>query len=353
MSLPRLAKKRLPLTKIALIIGAFMLFLRLLRGRNAMDFRGRIVVITGGSRGLGLNIARQLADQGAKLALIARDARELERALQELTASGAPVLTVVCDLSSRRDAQEAIEKVANHFGSIDVVINNAGVIEVGPLEHMQAPDFEEAVNLHLWAPLWVSRAAVPHLKRSGGGRIVNIASFGGLVAVPHMAPYVTSKFALVGLSAALRNELAKDGILVTTVCPGIIRTGSHVMAKFKGDQRAEYRIFKLMAALGGVEAPKAASLILDAAKHGDPQLVFPIPVLWVARATQLFPNLSALVFEIATRFMPGPTDEPDGDVQVRGHELEDALPPSVLTKLADRAVSAHNEMNGHSVQKTP
>jgi NAD(P)-dependent dehydrogenase (short-subunit alcohol dehydrogenase family) len=353
MSRSRSTKKRLSFSKLALLVGGAVLLLKLLRARNAMDFRGRVVVITGGSRGLGLNLARQLAEQGAKLALIARDERELERAERELKALGAPVLTLVCDLRSRRDAQEAVEKAAAHYGHLDVIINNAGVIEVGPLEHMLAPDFEEAVDLHLWAPLWVSRAAIPHLKAAGGGRIVNIASFGGLVATPHMAPYVASKFALVGLSAALRNELAKDGILVTTVCPGIIRTGSHVMAKFKGNQRAEYRMFKLMAALGGVEAPKATRLILNATKYGDPQLVFPIPIQWATWLYQLFPNLSGLAFQTVTRFMPGPTEDADGDLQVRGHELEDALPPSILTKLADRAVAANNEMNGHSLNKTP
>lgn len=340
------------LSKLALLIGAIMLLLRLLRGRQAVDFRGRVVAITGGSRGLGLNLARQLATEGAKLALIARDPKELERAERELEALGAPVLTVVADITNQQEARDAIDRIAAHFGALDALINNAGVIQVGPLEHMLQSDFEAAMNLHLWAPLWLSRAAVPHLKAAGGGRIVNIASFGGLVAVPHMAPYVASKFALVGLSDSLRNELAKDGILVTTVCPGIMRTGSHVMAKFKGHQDAEYRQFKLMASLGGYDALHAASIILDAARFGDPQLVFPLPVKWATWAYQLFPNTAGLIFGLVTRFMPGPTEDAEGDKLLSGHDLESSLPPSVLTKLADRAVVAHNEMNGHAMEKT-
>jgi NAD(P)-dependent dehydrogenase (short-subunit alcohol dehydrogenase family) len=349
----KVTKASFSFSKVALVLGASMIALRLLRERNAIDFRGRVVAITGGSRGLGLNLARQLAEQGAKIALIARDEKELERAKREIIALGAPVFTVACDLRDRSAAEGAIEEVVAHFGSLDAVINNAGVIQVGPLEHMLQSDFEEAVNLHLWAPLWISRAAIPHLKKSGGGRIVNIASIGGMVAMPHMAPYAASKFALVGLSDALRHELAKDGILVTTVCPGILRTGSHVMATFKGNQKAEYRIFKLMAALGGFEAPQAANLIIDAARYGDPQLVFPAPVKAVALASQLFPNTAALVLGTANRFMPGPTDEAEGDEQLSGHDLEGALPPSIITNLADRAVGAHNEMNGYALEKTP
>jgi NAD(P)-dependent dehydrogenase (short-subunit alcohol dehydrogenase family) len=344
-------KSAFSLSKIIWYLAGISLVLRLLRARRAMDFRGRVVAITGGSRGLGLNLARQLANEGAKIALIARDKPELDRAEAEIRAMGAQVFAIAVDLRSQSAAEEAINRVASHFGALDVLINNAGVIQVGPVEHMTQTDFEEAVNLHLWAPLWMSRAAVPHLKRAGGGRIVNIASFGGKVAMPHMAPYAASKFALVGLSDALRHELAKDDILVTTVCPGIIRTGSHVMASFKGNQKAEYKMFKLMAALGSIKATTAAHLILNAARYGDPQLVFPFPVQWAICAYNVFPNVAGLALGLATRFMPKPTDEA-GDQTLSGHDLEPSLSPSVLTRRADDAVLANNEMNGHTMQES-
>ena len=130
-----------------------------------------------------------------------------------------------------------------HFGAIDVLINNAGIIEVGPLEHMRREDFERAMQLHLWAPFTLMWEVIPHMRRRGGGRIVNISSIGGKIAVPHLAPYCASKFALVGLSDAMRAELAREGIYITTVAPGMMRTGSHVNAKFKGNHAAEFAWF--------------------------------------------------------------------------------------------------------------
>ncbi|HEX8465547.1 MAG TPA: SDR family oxidoreductase [Abditibacterium sp.] len=346
-----IVKSLFPLSKIVLYLAAIHAAMRLLRARRAMDFRGRVVVITGGSRGLGLNLARQLAGEGAKIALIARDKPELDRAEAEIRALGAEVFAIAVDLRSQSAAEEAINRVASHFGALDVLINNAGIIQVGPVEHMTQSDFAEAVDLHLWVPLWLSRGAVPHLKKSGGGRIVNIASFGGKVAMPHMAPYAASKFALVGLSDALRHELAKDNILVTTVCPGIIRTGSHVMATFKGNQQAEYKMFKLMSALGSINVTTATRLVLDAARYGDPQLVFPFPVQWAIAAYNVFPNTAGLILGLSTRFMPKPTDEA-GDKLMSGHDLEPSLSPSILTKRADLAAAANNEMNGHAMTES-
>src|SRR5690606_26305399 len=108
----------------------------------------------------------------------------------------------------------------------DVLVNNAGVIQVGPLEHMRLEDFRETMDVHFYAPLVASLAARPYLADRGGGRIVNITSIGGRLAFPHLSAYNASKHAAVGLSESLRAELMKDGILVTTVIPGLMRTGS-------------------------------------------------------------------------------------------------------------------------------
>ena len=103
------------------------------------------------------------------------------------------------------------------------MINNAGVIQVGPVEHMDLDDFGNSLDVHLWGPLYLSLAVLPHMKRRGAGRIVNISSIGGRVAVPHLLPYSVGKFALVGLSDALRVEMRRHGIYVTTVCPSSAR----------------------------------------------------------------------------------------------------------------------------------
>jgi NAD(P)-dependent dehydrogenase (short-subunit alcohol dehydrogenase family) len=164
--------------------GAYLVA-RGLRSSRRIDFHGRSVVITGGSRGLGLLIARQLAAEGARLTLAARDQAELDRAREELAAQGADVTAVVCDVGIREDAERLIQDAISRTGTIDVLINNAGIIQVGPLEHMTHEDFEQAMAVHFWGPLHTILAAIPAMRRHGAGRIVNISSIGGKIGVPH------------------------------------------------------------------------------------------------------------------------------------------------------------------------
>ena len=175
---------------------------RAFRSARAIDFTGRSVVIFGGSRGLGLVMARELASEGARLALVARNAEELDRAREDIAGRGARVATIVCDITDRRQVDSAIERVVSEFGTIDVLVNDAGVIQVGPLHHMTVADFENAMATHFWGPLFTILAALPHMRRAGARRIVNISSIGGKIAVPHLLPYSASKFALTGLSRA-------------------------------------------------------------------------------------------------------------------------------------------------------
>src|SRR5438045_4845904 len=194
------------------------------------SYRDKVALITGGSRGLGLEIARQICARGAKVALIARDPEELARAKTELDRLATEVLTIQCDLLESARIQSAVQQALQRFGKIDILINNAGVIEVGPLEHLQLKDFDRAMRIHFWAPYVLQLLIVPHMRAKGGGRIVNISSIGGRIAVPHMAAYSASKFALAGFSDAIRAELARDKIYVTTVTPGLMPTGADVDA---------------------------------------------------------------------------------------------------------------------------
>src|SRR5947208_7327261 len=205
----------------------------------SFSYRDKVALITGGSRGLGLEIARQICAQRAKVALIARDAEELARAKTELDRFATEVLTIQCDLLESAQIQSAVQQTIQRFGKIDILINNAGTIEIGPLAHMQLKDFDRAMRLHFWAPYILYLLVAPHMRAKGGGRIVNISSIGGKIAVPHMAAYAASKFALAGFSDAMRPELAQDNIYVTTVTPGLMRTGSQITAKFKGDRAGE------------------------------------------------------------------------------------------------------------------
>jgi uncharacterized membrane protein/NAD(P)-dependent dehydrogenase (short-subunit alcohol dehydrogenase family) len=265
---------------VGAVLGASALatLLMVKKSKRRTGFNNKVVIITGGSRGLGLVLARTFAGEGAKLAICARHADELERAKQELESLGAEVFSGVCDVREREQVENFIESVINHFGRIDVLVNNAGVIQVGPLEVQTKQDFEDAMAVHFWGPFHTIQAVTPHLKKQGGGNIVNISSIGGKMSVPHLAPYCASKFALVGLSNAMRVELAKDNIVVTTVCPGLMRTGSHINAIFKGKNQLEFALFSTMNALPftSVSAEKAAKEIIEATRRGDAEAIISI-----------------------------------------------------------------------------
>jgi NAD(P)-dependent dehydrogenase (short-subunit alcohol dehydrogenase family) len=230
------------------------------------DLRNKTVLITGGSRGLGLVMAREFAREGARLVLCARDEEELQRAQGDIEDYGVEVMTVPCDITNKQSVDDMVAAVNSRFGGVDVLVNNAGVIQVGPLEVMTMEDFEIAMQAHFWGPLYTTMAVLPSMRQKKSGRIVNITSIGGKVSVPHLVPYSASKFALVGLSKGLRAELMKDGIKVTTICPGLMRTGSPRNADFKGQHRLEYAWFSISDALPllTVSAENAARQVVQA-----------------------------------------------------------------------------------------
>jgi NAD(P)-dependent dehydrogenase (short-subunit alcohol dehydrogenase family) len=316
------------------------------RRRAAYDFSGKSVVITGGSRGLGLVIARELADEGARLTLLARDEEELARAADDLRTRQpfADVATVAADVRRRYDAERAIAQTLERFGSIDVLINNAGVIQVGPLDHMKLGDYEDAMNTHFWGPLYMVMAALPHMRRQGEGRIVNVSSIGGRIAVPHMVPYSASKFALAGLSDGLRAELAKDNIVVTTVCPGLMRTGSPVNAMFKGQRPQEYAWFAISDSLplASIDVRRAARQIINACRRGDAELVITVQAKLAILARTVAPELFADVMTLLNGLLPGPAA--NGDEARPGRESESEWAPSALTEPTYKAAAENNEM---------
>lgn len=319
---------------------------RALSRHNPLDFRDKVALITGGSRGLGLLIARELAGEGARLAILARDAEELDLARRELAALGGHrVLALPCDVRSRDDCCWAVEAVAERFGRLDVLVNNAGVVQVGPLAHMTVEDFENALDVHFWGPLHLTLAALPHLHRQKGGRIVNVSSIGGKVAIPHMLPYVASKHALVGLSDGLRAELAQEGIYVTTVCPGLMRTGSHVNAQFKGKRDQELAWFAVSDSLPltSMDARRAARRIVKACRYGEPHLTLTFQAKTAAAVATLAPGLTARAQELANRLLPGPAGE-DGREARPGWQSPSRWAPSLLTRLSDRAAVENNEL---------
>src|SRR3954470_2717491 len=326
---------------------------RALRRRPPIPLRDRVAVITGGSRGLGLLMARELAAEGARIAILARDPAELDLARRELAAAGGQrVLALPCDVRNEDEVRWAIDAAAERFGRLDILINNAGVIQVGPLEHMTVEDFEEAMRVHFWGPLHATLAALPHLRKRETGRIVNISSIGGRIAIPHLVPYSASKFALVGLSDGLRTELAKEGIYVTTVCPGLMRTGSHVNARFKGKRQEEFAWFAGSASPPVTAMPgrPAARRILEACRYGEPSLTLTPQAKAAAIANTVAPNVVARGLKLAVRLLPGPSGDGDGEEARPGWQSTSRWAPSLLTRLADEAAVENNELRGAAVE---
>ena len=316
----------------------------LLRRPDRYSLKNKTVVITGGSRGLGLAMGREFAREGAQLALLARDEEELQRAAADLLRFETKVSTWVCDVKDPSQVERTISSIADKHGRIDVLVNNAGIMLVAPLELMSEADFAEAMQVHFWAPYHVTMAALPHLKRNRESRIVNISSIGGRVAVPHMAPYCASKFALVGFSDALRTELAGKGVRVTTVSPGLMRTGSHINASFKGDHSKEFAWFSLAAGmpLGSICAQRAACQIVAAARRGRPELTITLQARSLILAQAIAPGFVAQILKLVNSLLPKATPG-TGLQRKKGFQSHSALAPSLLTALADRATTRFNE----------
>jgi NAD(P)-dependent dehydrogenase (short-subunit alcohol dehydrogenase family) len=325
-------------------LGGLLAARALVGRRSSYDLKGKAVLITGGSRGLGLVLAREFAGAGARVAICARDPAELERARADLAARGAQAYAFPCDVTDRAQVTELFEMVRRHFGEVDVLVNNAGIIQVGPIEVMTLEDYEQAIATHFWGPLNTMLAAIPSMKRRGEGRIVNISSIGGKISVPHLVPHSASKFALVGLSDGMRAELAKDGIRVTTVCPGLMRTGSPRNATFKGRHRDEYAWFAISDSLPvtSIQAERAARQILVAARRGDAELIISTQAVLAVKFRALFPEATADMLAIASRLLPGPGGI--GRKRAKGKDSESSLAPSVLTALSDRAALRNNEV---------
>lgn len=331
----------------ALLLGAWVTARITRTARYAL--RGKVALITGGSRGLGLVLARHICAQGGSVALIARDPDELARAKADLAPRGGVVLTAQCDLLDASQIKAAVRQIIDRFGKIDILINNAGIIEVGPLKHMTREDFERAMQLHFWAPYELVTQIVPEMRTWGGGRIVNISSIGGKVAVPHLAPYGVSKFALTGFSDAIRTELARDNIHVTTVAPGMMRTGSHVNAKFKGKHDLEFAWFSASAGapLISMNADRAARKILAACRRCQPSLTLTFAARGAILGNALFPNLTGYAMRLVSRFLPKPVNG-EGNELRSGFEVR-RLIPDWLTRSADKATARNNEIKAKSL----
>jgi len=327
----------------ALGVGLFALAKTVYQEMTKYDLRGKVVLITGGSRGLGLAMARVLADKGARLVICARSEEQLDDAKNELLDRGAEVLAVEADVSIQADVTRVIQRTLNRFGQLDVVINNAGMMMVGAEDVMEVDEYKKVMDSNLWSALYTIKAALPQFLTQGEGRIVNICSIGGKIAVPHMLPYSVSKFAMVGLSEGLGAELKKDNIHVTTVIPNLMRTGSPRNIWVKGDHKAEYEWFKLADSLPffSQNADDAAKDIINALECGTNEVILTQTAKVAVALQGLIPGGINSIMQLTNRFLPKSRGDHESK---RGWESETKLTKSWLTKLTDDAAVKFNEV---------
>ena len=325
------------------------------RRRRTIDLFDKVVVITGGSRGLGLALAEECAARGAKVAICARDPQELEVARRQVRFKfAADVFAQTCDVTNNDDVGEFLTAVLSRFGHIDVLINNAGAISVGPMESQTLTDYQEAMDIMYWGVVYPTLAVLPHMKARGAGRIANITSLGGKISVPHLLPYSAAKFAAVGFSEGMRAEALKDGIRVTTVCPGLMRTGSHLNATFKGQHRREFTWFSFGAStpLVSIDARRAAHKIVDALCAGDAELIITPQAKLGVLLHGLFPGMTSDLLALVNRVLPDANGS-DRHARFTGRESETRLTRSLIQRLGRKAARELNQNTTSTNRSVP
>lgn len=313
--------------------------------QKRFSFRGKTVVITGGSRGLGLEMARIFAAEGARLAICSRNVTQVKEAVAELGAGGAvDVMGAVCDVTDAKQVDEFFNDILARWGRVDVLVNNAGVITVSPADCLTPEDYQTSLDTHFWGPLHAMRAVLPLMRRQQSGRIVNIASIGGKISVPHLVSYSAGKFALVGLSEGLSAEYRREGIIITTVCPGLMATGSPRNAQFKGQHQAEYAWFSIAAGLPvlATNSTVAARRIVEACRRGDRQATTSWLTAAAIRAHGLLPEFTGPALSFTNRMLPAPVGG-SGIETHRGAESQSSWSPSWLTARNEAAARRNHE----------
>ena len=326
--------------------------------RSKLERDYPVALVVGASRGLGLLLARELDRQGFRVVIAARDPEGLALAADQLRADGARVATDVCDVTDNAEVEALVARTETRVGPIEVMVCVAGIIQVGPLASQLRANFEAAVNTMLWGPVNTALAVAPRMRERGHGRIGVITSVGGRIAAPHLLPYTTAKFGAVGFSRGLRSELAGTGVSVTSVEPGLMRTGSHLQASFVGHHGREYAWFATAASLPllSIDAERAAARIVRGILAGRP-VVTVTPLAMVApRVDAMFPGLTAALLNLTARLLPKPPGTPESTEAMKGWEAAERLPRRtrfVVNRLSGLGRSAARRFNERPGEQLP
>jgi NAD(P)-dependent dehydrogenase (short-subunit alcohol dehydrogenase family) len=225
-----------------------------------VDYKGKTAVVTGGTKGIGRAIAGALAGEGMNVCVGARSLDEVKQAVRELEGTGSAGATgAACDVRVYEEVEALLAHAAEEFGGVDVLVNNAGVGLFKPVEETSPEEFRAVLETNLFGVFYACRAAIPEMRRRGGGYIINVSSLAGANPHPGMAAYNASKFALNGFSEALMQEVRYDRIKVSYVMPGSVNT------EFGGGTVSEERSWQL-------QPEDVARVVLDLLRHDERSL---------------------------------------------------------------------------------
>ncbi len=318
--------------------------------RRETTLAGQVALVTGGSRGLGYLLARELLRHGCRVSICARDEAELEAAKARLQdETGGEIMTLACDVGRADDVSRWVEAARARLGPIDILVNNAGIIQLGAVRDMSRDDFGRAMDVMFWGVVHPTLAVLPEMVRRRSGRIVNITSIGAKVGVPGLLPYTAAKFAAIGFSEGLRAELARDGVHVMTVVPGLLRTGSDVQVEVKG--REWQRRFPYLAVLANLpivtmDAERAARRIVRATRRGESETILTFPAELLTRIHGIAPGITGDALGVVGRFLPRADDRPD-EPAAHGRDLIAASRSPLLDRLRSWNDSAARRFNEH------
>lgn len=329
---------------IGTALGAGLALALTRRRRSSLELAGRVALVTGGSRGLGFLLAQELLDAGCRIVICGRDGPTLERARRRLGARG-EVIGLTCDVADANAVRDMVRAVTDRFGTIDVLINNASIIQVGPLEAQRLQDFELAMAVNFYGMVNTTLAVLPTMRANRFGRIANITSIGGKVAVPHLLPYDCAKFAAVGFSEGLSAELTDGNIIVMTVAPGLMRTGSPLHVSFRGDAAAEFAWFAAgdLVPFTSMSAERAARRIVKAIRRGERHVTLSLPARFLGLAHDLAPGAMGSLLRNVNRILPS-ADGQDG-LERQGRDVRNSLPTRWLDRRLQRAAHAANQLD--------
>jgi NAD(P)-dependent dehydrogenase (short-subunit alcohol dehydrogenase family) len=188
----------------------------------------KVAIITGGSEGIGKAAAHRIAEEGARVVIVARRPEVLEAAAQDIRKSATgEVLPLQGDVTEDATIHRVVETTLHNFGRIDILVNNAGVSMAKPFEQVSDADWESDFSLKVWGAVRLIRAVIPEMRKVGGGRIINVTNLGGRTPGASSMPTSISRAAGIAITKGLSRDLAKDNILVNTVCIGLIKSGQH------------------------------------------------------------------------------------------------------------------------------